>query len=194
MEDRNNIKSLISNILAGDIDEFNEIIEQYKRLVSHIIFKMVSNNYDREDLCQDVFIKVYQNLGSFKYESKLSTWIARIAYNRCINFLEKKKIPLFDDIVENEGITLDSMEGNIKTPETVTEERDITDILKNEIDCLPKQYRIIISLYHLDDMSYNEIGKITGLPDGTVKSHLFRARKLLKDRLVTKYNKEDLCQ
>ena len=194
MEDLANTKLLVNNILSGETNGFNEIIENYKRLVSHIVFKMVPNNFDREDLCQDVFVKVYQNLGKFKFESKLSTWIARIAYNRCINFLEKKKVPLFDDVVKNEEITVDSMESNVKTPEAVVEERNLSDILNSEINQLPKQYPLIVTLYHIDELTYEEIGKITGMPDGTVKSHLFRGRKLLKDRLVLKYNKEDLCQ
>ncbi len=194
MEDLANTKLLVNNILSGETNGFNEIIENYKRLVSHIVFKMVPNNFDREDLCQDVFVKVYQNLGKFKFESKLSTWIARIAYNRCINFLEKKKVPLFDDVVKNEEITVDSMESNVKTPEAVVEERNLSDILNSEINQLPKQYQLIVTLYHIDELTYEEIGKITGMPDGTVKSHLFRGRKLLKDRLVLKYNKEDLCQ
>ncbi|MDD3731276.1 MAG: sigma-70 family RNA polymerase sigma factor [candidate division Zixibacteria bacterium] len=65
-------------------------MNQYLRLVNHVVFKMVSNDCDREDICQDVFIKAYQNLGSFKFDAKLSTWLARIAYNTCLNHLEKK--------------------------------------------------------------------------------------------------------
>ena len=90
-------KRLIDKILAGDNNAFKSLIEEYQRLVSHIVFRMINREADREDICQDIFIKVFQNLAEFKFESKLSTWIAKIAYNRCINFLEKKRIPLLDD-------------------------------------------------------------------------------------------------
>lgn len=194
MENHSETKLLISNILNGKTNDFNTIIEQYKRLVSHIVFKMVPNNYDREDICQDVFIKVYQNLENFKFESKLSTWIGRIAYNRCLNFLEKKKLPLFDDLVKNEEITIDSLKGESKTPAELAITKDISQILKDEIENLPAQYKLIITMFHIDDLTYDEIGKITGLASGTVKSHIFRGRKMLKDRLVLKYDEEDLCQ
>jgi len=82
---------------------------------------------------------------------------------------------------------------NMQQDKTV-EEKDISRLLKTEIDNLPVQFRVIVSLFHLDQMSYNEIGKILNLPEGTVKSYLFRARKLLKDRLLSKYQVEDIWQ
>ena len=187
-------KELIGSVLAGNTNDFAEIIEQYRRLVSHIIFKMVSHETEREDLCQDVFVKVFKNLGSFKFESKFSTWIGRIAYNTAVNYLEKKKVPLFSDMIDNESADVDIMEGNMVKPDQYTENSNISDILRMEINELPIQYRVIISLYHIDDMTYQEISEITGLKDGTVKSHLFRGRKLLKERLTEKYRKEDLWQ
>jgi RNA polymerase sigma-70 factor (ECF subfamily) len=184
---------LIKRILEGHVNEYQIVIDNYKKLVGHIVFKMIKNEADREDICQDVFVKAYKNLGSFKFESKLSTWIGRIAYNTSINYLEKKKMPLLDDI-----ITDDSGYENIKTdsisPEDLAENRNVSDILKREVDKLPPHYRTIITLYHLDEMTYKEISDITKLPEGTVKSNLFRARKLLKTQLEIQYNKEDLCQ
>lgn len=79
-------------------------------------------------------------------------------------------------------------------PDKTVEEKDISRLLKTEIDNLPVQFRVIVSLFHLDQMSYNEISKILNLPEGTVKSYLFRARKLLKDKLLSKYQVEDIWQ
>ena len=96
----------IERVLAGDSEAFRVIVENHRRLVGHIVFRMVPRRTDREDLCQDVFVKVYRNLGGFKFESRLSTWIARIAHNTCLNFLEKKKAVLYGDLTrkENEGL------------------------------------------------------------------------------------------
>ena len=193
METREDSKQLIARILAGNTGEFQTIIEQYQKLVAHVVFKMVTGEADREDICQDVFIKVYQKMGTFKGESKLSTWIATIAYNTSLNHLEKKRVPLLDDMMPEEN-SIERLAAETCQPDESTETRNLSRILVEEIDKLPVQYGLILALYHLEDMSYKEISNITKLPDGTVKSHLFRARKLLKNRLLVNYTQEDLCR
>ena len=184
-------RQLIARIRAGDTHAFQAFIDQYKRLVTHIVFRMISNTADREDLCQDVFLKVYQNLDGFRFESKVSTWIARIAYNLCINYLQKKKVLLYDDRTP-ESESLEDFSGGHILPDSFTEERDIASRVQNEIDELEIRFRTILTLYHLDEMSYAEIAQIMNLPEGTVKSYLYRARKRLKERLMEKYQKEEI--
>lgn len=183
----------MARILAGHTEEFEAVIERYKKLVAHIVFKMVTIEADREDICQEVFVKVFQKLGSFKFESKLSTWIATIAYNTSLNYLEKKRAPLVDDLMPEEN-GLERLAAETYSPEDCADRGNLSEILIEEIDKLPVQYGTVLVLYHLEEMPYREISEITGLPDGTVKSHLFRARKLLKDRLLAKYKMEDLCR
>jgi RNA polymerase sigma factor (sigma-70 family) len=183
---------LVKKTLAGNKKAFESIIQQHQRLVSHIVFRMVANQAEREDICQDVFVKVYQHLESFQFGSKLSTWIAKIAYNTCLNYLEKKKVLLFDD-VSSDDRSMESLPGDTSGPDRLAEEKQTSSLLRKEIRKLPVHYRTIITLYHLDQMSYNEIAETMDLPQGTVKSHLFRARKLLKERLMSKYQPEDLC-
>jgi RNA polymerase sigma factor (sigma-70 family) len=187
-----NNKSLVEKTLAGNRKAFETLIERHQRLVSHFVFRLIDNPEDREDVCQDVFLKVYENLRGFKFESKLSTWIARIAYNTCLNHLAKKKLPLFDDLTSDER-SLDAVPGNASGPHELAQGKELGMLLRSEIDKLPVHYRTVLTLYHLDQMSYSEIGEIMSLPEGTVKSHLFRARKLLKARLIVKYQPEDLC-
>jgi len=184
-------RQLIARIRAGDTHAFQAFIDQYKRLVTHIVFRMISNTADREDLCQDVFLKVYQNLDGFRFESKVSTWIARIAHNLCINYLQKKKVLLYDDRTP-ESESLEDFSGGHNLPDSFAEERDIASRLQDEIDKLEIRFRTILTLYHLDEMSYAEIAQIMNLPEGTVKSYLYRARKRLKERLMEKYQKEEI--
>ncbi len=186
-------KALVSRILDGQVDEFQHIISNYQKLVWHMAARIVKSENDREDICQDVFVKVYKNLRSFKFESKLSTWIGRIAYNCSVNFVQKKKPELYEDI-SPEGVTLDSLESDFILPDSSAENNNVAKILNKEIMSLPMMYRTILTMFHLEEMTYNEIADITKLPEGTVKSHLFRARKELKKRLEVKYTKEDLCQ
>ena len=185
-------RELISGILAGDNGAFRLFIEQYQGLVSHIVFKALGNGSDREDVCQEVFIKVYRNLENFQFKSKLSTWLARIAYNTALNYLNKKRPELYDDIAP-EDVTIDDYRGEGFTPEEISGNGDSHRKLRAEIERLPVQYRTALTLYHLEGMSYNEIGEIMELPEGTVKSHLFRARKILKQRITAKYTIEELC-
>ena len=184
-------RHLIARIRAGDTHAFQSLIEQYQRLVTHIVFRMVSNTADREDLCQDIFLRVYQNIDGFRFESKVSTWIARIAYNMCINHLQKKKVPLYNDKTP-ETDSIEEISGTQNLPDAIVERRDMTSRIQTEIEGMDIRFRTILTLYHLDNMNYGEIAEIMNLPEGTVKSYLFRARKRLKNRLMAKYQKEEI--
>jgi len=190
-ETMSELKELLQKIQNGDNQAFVQLIERYKRLVYNIVFRMVQNESDREDLCQDIFIKVYQNLGAFGFQAKFSTWIARIAVNTTINHLKKKKVPLFDDFSKNDTTIEDAVK-DFKTPDIHAEELETSLKVEAEIQRLPVKWRTILTLFHIEEMSYTEIGEILNLPEGTVKSYLFRARKRLKEKLMNKYPQEEL--
>ncbi|KPJ48629.1 MAG: hypothetical protein AMJ41_04575 [candidate division Zixibacteria bacterium DG_27] len=184
-------KALVEKILASDKGAFRTLVERYQRLVSHVVFRVIPNDADREEVCQEVFLKVYENLPGFRFESKISTWIATIAYNTSVSYLEKMKAHRYEGICpENEP--WEEVSGNNVLPDEYAQARDLSLRLAREIDKLPILYGTILSLYHLEGMSYNEIRQILQLPEGTVKSYLFRARKLLKKRLSARYQREEL--
>ena len=95
---------LIEKVLAGDAGAFGTVIKNTEGLVAQIVYKMISNREDRKDISQEVYLKAYKNLSSFRSDAKLSTWIARIAYNTCLNHLEKKKFLLMDDVEFTENL------------------------------------------------------------------------------------------
>jgi RNA polymerase sigma-70 factor (ECF subfamily) len=184
-------RRLVEDILAGDRGAFERLVNRYRALVVHVVYRMVLNFEDRQDICQEVFMKVYRNLAGFRFESRLSTWIARVAYNTCLNHLEKKRDILADECLP--GIeSLDELASAARGPDTLTEHEDISKRLEMEIESLPVTYRTILTLFHIDEMTYDEIAGIMDLPEGTVKSQLFRARKYLKSKLTSKYRMEDL--
>ena len=193
-------QNLVDRILKGETNVFGIIINNTENLVAKIIFDMIANEGDRKDIVQDVYLKAYQKLRSFKFQSKLSTWIGQICYNTCIDHLRKKKLLLADIIFETETDSpndiLDMMntaQGNFDEPvDTFVIGKNISEIVKKKIEKLPSIYKTLISLYHNEELSYDEIGTITGLPAGTVKSYLFRARRELKNDLLLHYKKEDL--
>ena len=193
-------RQLVDRVLAGERHAFGMIIKNTGNLVAKIIFDMILNDDDRKDIAQDVYLKVYQKLPGFKFQSKLSTWSGQICYNTCVDHLRKKKLVLvgnfFQTETESSNDLLDTMntaQGNFDEPvDTFVIGKDITGIVKMKIEKLPPVYKTLIGLFHNEELSYDEIGEITGLPAGTVKSYLFRARKQLKNELLLHYKKEDI--
>lgn len=182
----------ISAVLEGDRQAARKLISQHQRLVGQIVSRMIRREDDRPDVCQDVFLKVFQSLAAFQYQSKLSTWIARITYNTCLHYLEKKKFTLFSD-EHSEGATIDEAVCGEDCPQVNTADRQLSSNIAAEVDKLPVLHGTVLTLYHFHDMTYREIGDILQLPEGTVKSYLFRGRKMLKDRLLARFQEEELC-
>lgn len=181
-------KHLVDKVLSGDTQAFGLIIKNTENLVAQIVFKMISNADDRKDMAQDIYLKAFKNLPGFKFQSKLSTWIAQVSYNTCLDHLRKKKLSFpgtIDD--ENEMNDRASDDTNI-----LLRQRELSGILKTGIEQLPPVYKTLITLYHNEELTYEEIVQITGLPEGTIKSYLFRARKALKNSLLLSYKKEDI--
>jgi RNA polymerase sigma-70 factor, ECF subfamily len=198
LDTQENERKLIKSILKGNVKLFEEIIHDYQKLVVSIVMRFTYNHYDREEVCQEIFIKVYQNLSRFKFNSKLSTWIGKITYNHCVNYVKKNSKYLNSDSIIEENIInnqnlIDGQSDYLNfTNENEYEEKEISLLINENINKLPKLYQTILNLFHVQEMSYKEISEILDLPEGTVKSYLFRARKLLKEILLSSYKKEEL--
>ena len=182
-------QALVDKVLSGDTNAFSIIISNTERLVTQIVSKMIANNEDKKDIAQDIYLKVFHKLGSFKFQSKLSTWIAQIAYHTCLNYLEKKKVHL---TIDSAGDEHPMPEAGTHDIESIFFKKELIHILKIEIDKLPPLYKTLITLFHNEELSYSEIAQITDLTEGTLKSYLFRARKALRDNLLNNYKKEEL--
>ncbi len=197
--DKDEERRLVSLALKGDNSAFGLIIKNTEKLVAQIVFKMIANNEDRKDIAQDIYLKAWNRLPGFRFECKLSTWIAQISYNTSLDHLRKKKMVLTGnefDIIEPENETALSFDKPNHTyypaeNDSITG-KELSVILKEEIERLPPIYKTMIALYHQQELSYEEIGEVTGLPAGTVKSYLFRARRVLRNNLAINYKKEDL--
>jgi RNA polymerase sigma factor (sigma-70 family) len=182
---------LVSDVLNGDMQAFKVLINQNQRLVTHMVGRLIKNQEDREELCQDVFIKVHQKLDKFNFNSKLSTWVATIAYRLSINHLQKKRIAIDKDLEELNPKEFQTMVEKI-TPYDTLQEKDVKSFLLAAVEQLPVHYKSVLTLFHLEEMGHSEISEIMDMPVGTVKNYLFRARKLLKDSLELKIEKEEL--
>lgn len=174
-----NEQEVVTRVLNGDMRAFELLVKQYEKLVFYVIHRLVKDQHAAGDICQEVFIKVHKSLARFSFQSKLSTWIARITYLTAINYVRKynrEKASDYPDDLENYHFTTD-------TPEQLLTKKDTANYVEQLIMELPEKYRTVLTLYHLDEFSGPEIEEITGMPEGTVKNYLFRARKLLKEKL-----------
>jgi RNA polymerase sigma-70 factor (ECF subfamily) len=192
-------RELVERILDGDREAFLTFIDRYERLVKHVVYRMVDDDRDREELCQDVFVRAHRYLDGFRFESKLSTWLARIARNTCLNHLEKKDMPLYaDEAPSPEGETPDARAALNRVPDSDADvagaavDRQRREVVREGIDSLSEHYRTALTLYHLEGMSVSQISEVMDNPEGTVKSHLYRGRKKLKDWLLDRYQREEI--
>ena len=180
-----NDQSLVSQVLQGNRYAFHQLVQQHERLVWHMVSRVVSRPQDHEDVCQEVFLRVYQKLPTFHFQSKLSTWIATIAYRMALNYVDKEQ-KYATEALEQAGAHQQEEPNALDQ----LEKKGLHACVHQQIQTLPVHYRTVLTLFHLEEMSLAEIREITGMPAGTVKNYLFRARKLLKDRLQTRYPKE----
>ncbi|MFI5155290.1 MAG: RNA polymerase sigma factor, partial [Chitinophagales bacterium] len=201
IENRLTDKELVAKTLGGDKRAFGLIIRYTEALVSQIVFRLVDHPEDRKDIAQEVYLKTYKKLSGFRFESKLSTWIARIAYHTCINHLERKKPVLlshFNEGEEEENDQTDNLffggntESTLNDTISVIHKKELQAILWSEIARLDPVQKMLITLFHQEELSYDEIANITQMPIGTIKNYLFRARRSLRDRLMIKYKTGDL--
>ena len=167
---------LCKAVLAGNTEAFSLIASKYQKRVYSLGMSFFKNHDDSEDFVQDIMLKTFSALPKFRGESSFSTWLMRIAYNSAINSVKRKRefVSAFDDF-------------EIKTNDLTPEERQIQNCVKNSIrravSGLPEKYRICIDLYFFYDMPYADIESVTGIPVNTIKSHIFRSKKILKTEL-----------
>ena len=172
---------LIEACLAGDQESFADLITRYKNLVYSIILRMTRDSEEANDLAQDVFLKIYRNLGSYSPSFKFSTWVMRITTNHVIDQHRKKR----QETVPLEAHLYDAnLADESASPETVCLKRERTRRIQRIVEGLPDMYKIPIVLYHQQGMSYQEISEVTHEPLSKVKNRIFRGRKLLKDGLT----------
>ena len=182
-------ESLISRLVARDERAFNELVHAYGRRVSALVFRMLGNKAEAEDLTQEVFVQVFKAIGTFRGDSKLSTWIYRIAVNLCKNRTKYLRVRHAGEQDELEAVAErvplgDGSRANvakIERPDEAMAGRQVEKIVQDAIARIDPTFRECLVLRDVEELSYEEIGEITGLPPGTVKSRIFRARAQLKE-------------
>jgi RNA polymerase sigma-70 factor (ECF subfamily) len=169
-------QALISAVLAGQPEAFEEIVLRYERAVYNLAVRTLRDSTEAQDATQEAFFKAYRALGSFRPGAKFSTWIFTICYRLCCDRLAKRKRFSDDELPDRADPTAG--------PAALAERNDEALRLRAAIDALPEKYRAVITLYHLQGKQYEEIATVLNLPLGTVKTHLFRAKDQLRKALT----------
>ena len=178
-------EELVEDVKKGNIDAFEDIVKKYENKVYGIVFHMMKNQNEVEDLAQEVFLKVYKNLDKFKGDSSLYTWIYKITVNLCLDELKKRKnIIYLDEKISVEDGEIDKvLPSNERSQEELYEDKELKENLHRCINKLPDKQKMMIVLRDIKGFSYDEIAKITNNKIGTVKSQINRARLKLKELL-----------
>lgn len=179
-------QELITSALEGDQTAYKELMNRHKTTIFHIIMKIVRDSEATADLVQETFMKAFTSLESYRSEYRFSTWLYRIGANCAIDYLRKQRIKTLSLNAPSE-----TFEGQAEfdiPDESYNPEKDLINqqrkvSINDAIDSLPDKYRKVIIYRHKDNKSYEEIADALGIPIGTVKARIFRARELLKKKL-----------
>ena len=168
-------RDLILRAKRGEVDAYGEIVTQHQTSVFNVCYRILHNRSDAEDLAQETFMRAYDRLHTFDIEREFAPWIRRIAANLCLNHIESQKVTMqLDD--ERDADKSQSPSGQVEVKER-------SEQIREALASLPSNYRVVIELRHYQEMSYDEIAEELKIPLSDVKSNLFRARKLLAEKL-----------
>lgn len=185
-----NEKSLLERAKTGDVKAFEMLVEAYQRKIYNIALRMIGNSDDAYDLAQEVLIRIYKSIGSFKEQSSFSTWVYRITTNVCLDEIRKRKnkwtVSLDEDIRLDDSEIKREIESDDPKPDEMTEKAELKKTITEAINKLNEEHRIVIVLRDIHGFSYEDIAKIVKCPEGTVKSRINRARQALKSILEKK--------
>ena len=185
-------REIIDRVLSGDTEAFEALVLEHQNKVYSLALRMVGNEEDARDMAQEAFIRAFSSLTGFRGDSKFSVWLYRLTSNICIDFLRSraKKRTVSMPWTNDEGDDAGELEipDERFSPEEQFDRTSIRESVQRGLDSLSPQYREILVLREINGLSYEEIGRVLGIEEGTVKSRIFRARKKLCDFLLREGN------
>jgi RNA polymerase sigma-70 factor (ECF subfamily) len=181
---------IIQEIRKGDSRKYALLVDRHKDRAFTLALRLVGDRSEAEELVQDGFLRAYRNLDQFRGDAKFSTWLYRIVYNLCMTKVSRRRSRHVTFDVQDE-IHKDML---VEDEETTFDERleneEFQQVVVDEVNELPEKYRIAVTLFYLQEMSYEEMTEVLGLPLGTVKTNLFRGRNLLRQRVQVRLKGE----
>lgn len=177
---------IVTEIISGKSNLFSAIIDRYKDKGMTLAYRILNNREDAEEALQDAFLRCYKGLSQFEWKSSFSTWFYRILYNVCLSKQKRKKEKFLQDFDEIDETEIEE-NNNYFDSGMMVDSEDIKNIVQSEMNKLDPAYSAILTLFYVQELSYGEIIEVTGLPLGTIKNRLFRARTLLRKSVMKNY-------
>lgn len=179
-------RDLIERVTRGDLRSFGVLVDRHKGRAMTLAVRMLKNSQEAEEAVQDAFVRAYNSLSAFEGRSSFSTWLYRIVYNVCSTAL-RRRMPAENSSIEARADTgLPEPEAQDAAPDLLVESKELGAVIAQAVDALPPIYAAVVSLFFLQERSYEEIVDITGLPLATVKIRLFRARAMLRSEILSR--------
>lgn len=178
-----NESEIIQRINNGETQLFSLLVEQYKNKVFNLVYRFTSDYAEAEDLSQEIFITVFQKISSFQQDASFSTWIYRVATNKCIDWHRKKKRKRFFSLFGDHRQIAD-VEADAPSPSEVYLESEEQKMLHKAVGKLDEKYKMIVVMFYYQHLSYKQIAEVLNLPVRTIETRLYRAKKILKDKLA----------
>jgi RNA polymerase sigma-70 factor (ECF subfamily) len=206
---------IINKIKSGEINFFKELVLIYKDKSFSLIMKILKDRNESEDCLQEVFMKIFNSImsGSFEEKSKFSTYVYSIVYNSAVDYYKKNKKKTFnivsidvndsnykigDELTVNFNDSLVEKElyssGSEYNPDQKLTQKEISTIISEYLKNIPEHYSVILNMFYINELSYEEISKILNLPLGTIKNRIFRAKEKLKELLLKRITAEELLE
>lgn len=179
---------LVKRAKNGDMQAFEELVVKYEGKVYGIASRMLAFGEDAKDAAQEAFLKAYRSISKFRGDAKFSTWLYRITNNVCLDYLrrrDRRELSLEYDSGAGDGETQTLDIASDIDVETAVEEDEFRTLVQGAINNLPAQHRIMVVMRDVQGLSYTEISRLLGLPEGTVKSRINRARRNLREIFLT---------
>jgi len=173
-----NDQLIVSQVVSGQKDLFRLLVRQHEKAVHGMGLSFFRNGEDASDFTQEVFIKAFRSLSRFEGRSRFSTWLYKIAYNTALNEVNRRKE--YQSLAEEDE---NKLVNSNDTPERITLRNAAKKAVRDAIAELPERFRICVDLFYFYDRSYQEIEAITGIPVNTIKSHVFRSKIILREKL-----------
>ena len=183
---------IIAQIRGGAKPRFAILIDRYQRQSMTLAVRMLRNREEAEEAVQDAFVRAYNALDKFVGAARFGTWLYRIVYNVCLTRLDRRKGDPDTVVYDEEHGSVAAESAGLIFPDVV-ESEDLVRFIGKSIEALPAKYATMLSLFYIQDLTHEEICRVTGLPLGTVKTQLFRARALLQRELLKELHPEEIA-
>jgi RNA polymerase sigma-70 factor (ECF subfamily) len=185
-----NEHEIIRKVISGDRQSFSKLVERHSSKAMTLALRMLKNREDAEEALQDAFMRVFRSLHTFEGKANFATWFYRIVYNVCASALEKRGDKLITIVSADDNEMELPIKSNEMAADEVLENHEENTRIYREIERLPAEYSSVLTLFFVQQLRYDEITTVTGMPIGTVKTRLFRGRMMLREAISRRFSED----